>query len=118
MVSARRVPSVSLMVQHILRLAVAAAFAMATVVAAPLITAAYDARDDAQSLDGAAVDQYVIEYLDKTSLPGAAVAITRGTEIVHVAGYGHTSRWSPSTMPSPATGWLPERSTSCLACRR
>ncbi|MEV4056093.1 serine hydrolase domain-containing protein [Amycolatopsis sp. NPDC049688] len=41
------------------------------------------------------VDGYVRAYLDHTGLPGAAVAVTRGTDIVHVAGYGHDAAGTP-----------------------
>ncbi|MBB2912578.1 CubicO group peptidase (beta-lactamase class C family) [Streptosporangium becharense] len=45
----------------------------------------------------AAVDAFVTEYREATGLPGAAVAITRGTEVVHVAGYGETASGDPVT---------------------
>lgn len=87
------------MVHHILHIAMAAAIVLTTA-AAPLITAVDDARD-AAPLDGVAVDRYIMEYLDRTGLPGAAVAVTRGTEIVRVAGYGHDSNGEPITAHSP-----------------
>ncbi|MCP2165581.1 serine hydrolase domain-containing protein [Goodfellowiella coeruleoviolacea] len=43
------------------------------------------------ALNPAEVDRFMADYLDQTGLPGAVVAITRGTEVVHVAGYGHDS---------------------------
>ncbi|WP_220139854.1 serine hydrolase domain-containing protein [Nocardia huaxiensis] len=45
----------------------------------------------APGVDPAAVDRYMSAYLSKSGLPGAAVAITHGTRVVHVAGYGHDS---------------------------
>ncbi|MEV2277101.1 serine hydrolase domain-containing protein [Nocardiopsis sp. NPDC049922] len=48
-----------------------------------------------------AVDAYVHDYLDSSPLPGATVAITRGTEVVHTAGYGADSRGEPMTDDTP-----------------
>jgi len=71
-----------------------------TTPAVPLTTAVDDARDAAR-LDGVAVDRYVTEYLDRTALPGAVVAVTRGPDIQRVAGYGHDSTGAPITAHSP-----------------
>lgn len=49
------------------------------------------ARGAAGPVDTAAVDRFLTDYLARTALPGVAVAITRGTEVVHLAGYGHDS---------------------------
>ena len=43
------------------------------------------------------VDGYVRAYLDHTGLPGAAVAVTYGTDVVRVAGYGHDADGTPIT---------------------
>lgn len=43
------------------------------------------ARDDWASR----VDRFVSAYLNRTGLPGASVAITHGSQVVYVAGYGH-----------------------------
>jgi CubicO group peptidase (beta-lactamase class C family) len=43
------------------------------------------------------VDGYVRAYLDHTGLPGAAVAVTHGTDVVRVAGYGHDATGAPLT---------------------
>ncbi|GGP40930.1 serine hydrolase domain-containing protein [Saccharothrix coeruleofusca] len=45
----------------------------------------------------AAIDAVVQQYRDATGLPGAAVAVTRGTEVVRAAGYGHTPAGDPVT---------------------
>jgi hypothetical protein len=39
----------------------------------------------------AAVNRSLSEQLDAASIPGAAVAITHGDQVVHVAGFGHDS---------------------------
>src|SRR3954451_19814106 len=46
------------------------------------------------------VDGYVRAYLDHTGLPGAAVAITHGADIVRVAGFGHDAAGTPITASS------------------
>ncbi|MDS0139143.1 MULTISPECIES: serine hydrolase domain-containing protein [unclassified Amycolatopsis] len=43
------------------------------------------------------IDSYVRAYLDHTGLPGAAVAITHGDEVVRTAGYGHDAAGAPLT---------------------
>lgn len=42
-------------------------------------------------IDTAAVSRFVEAYRARTGLPGAVVAITRGSRVVHVAGYGRTA---------------------------
>ena len=42
-------------------------------------------------LTPAAIDRFVRDYVKETGLPGAVVAVTRGTRVVHTAGYGHTA---------------------------
>ncbi|WP_110944145.1 serine hydrolase domain-containing protein [Streptomyces niger] len=39
----------------------------------------------------AAVDRYVRDYMARTGLPGAVVAVTKGNRIIRTAGYGHTA---------------------------
>ncbi|MEU0536267.1 serine hydrolase domain-containing protein [Amycolatopsis tolypomycina] len=43
------------------------------------------------------IDGYVRAYLDHTGLPGAAIAITHGDDVVRVAGYGHDAAGNPMT---------------------
>ncbi|MEU8638045.1 serine hydrolase domain-containing protein [Amycolatopsis sp. NPDC048633] len=43
------------------------------------------------------IDGYVRAYLDHTDLPGAAVAVTHGGDVVRVAGYGHDASGTPIT---------------------
>lgn len=47
------------------------------------------------------VDRFVERHLERTGLPGATVAITKGDEIVHTAGYGHDSNGDPLTTEAP-----------------
>ncbi|WP_262391226.1 serine hydrolase [Nocardiopsis sp. CNR-923] len=47
------------------------------------------------------MDTYVHGYLASAPLPGAAVAVTRGTEVVRTAGYGTDSRGEPMTADTP-----------------
>jgi CubicO group peptidase (beta-lactamase class C family) len=46
-------------------------------------------RPPSASLDLAAVDRLIQDGLEASALPGAALAITRGDEVLHVRGYGH-----------------------------
>jgi len=43
------------------------------------------------SIDAASIDAVVRAYRDATRIPGVAVAVTRGRDVVHTAGYGHTA---------------------------
>ncbi|TWP49096.1 beta-lactamase family protein [Lentzea tibetensis] len=43
------------------------------------------------------VDTAVHEYLEATGLPGAAVAVTHGKQVVRIAGYGRTATGEPVT---------------------
>ncbi|MFE3461604.1 serine hydrolase domain-containing protein [Nocardiopsis aegyptia] len=52
-------------------------------------------------LTAEAVDAYVEDYVESSLLPGATVAVTRGTEVVRVAGYGTDSRGEPMTADTP-----------------
>jgi CubicO group peptidase (beta-lactamase class C family) len=64
---------------------VLAALLLATATPAAAVTSAPD------------VDGYVRAYLDHTGLPGAAVAVTHGADVVRVAGYGHDAAGAPIT---------------------
>jgi CubicO group peptidase (beta-lactamase class C family) len=48
-------------------------------------------------IDAAAVDQFLSRELTAASIPGAAVAITRGDQVLHVRGYGFDSHHVPVT---------------------
>ncbi|HEY3505970.1 MAG TPA: serine hydrolase domain-containing protein [Actinocatenispora sp.] len=75
----------------------AAAAAIATLlVGTPAAQAA-----PARPVDGAAVDSLVRDYLDRTGLPGAEVAVTHGRDVVRVAGYGHDSAGRQVTGRTP-----------------
>ncbi|MEU8383142.1 serine hydrolase domain-containing protein [Streptosporangium sp. NPDC048865] len=54
-----------------------------------------------RGIDPASVDRFVNAYREATGLPGVAVAVTRGNEVVHVAGYGHTASGAPVTADTP-----------------
>lgn len=54
-----------------------------------------------RTLDVGAVDSFVIEQMAAADLPGAAVAITRADEVLHVRGFGHDARGEPITGDTP-----------------
>jgi CubicO group peptidase (beta-lactamase class C family) len=51
--------------------------------------------------DPAAIDRYLADSLHATRIPGMAVAIVRGGEAVHAAGYGTDGRGDPVTPRTP-----------------
>ena len=48
-------------------------------------------------VDTASIGAVVAEYRTKTRIPGIAVAVTRGREVIHAAGSGHTATGEPVT---------------------
>lgn len=48
-------------------------------------------------LSATVIDDYMRDYAERTGLPGAMVAVTKGDTVVHVAGYGHTADGEPIT---------------------
>lgn len=52
-------------------------------------------------LSAASVDRYVRAYLERTGLPGAMVAVTKGDQVVLTAGYGHTAAGAAITEDTP-----------------
>ncbi|MDD7942611.1 serine hydrolase [Actinomycetospora lutea] len=95
------------MARTLRRLAAALACAATVLVALPITAppapaatpapAAASAPAATPSPDLAAVDRYLADALPKTGVPGTAVAITRGTDVVHLAGFGTDSRGAPIT---------------------
>lgn len=79
------------------RYAITVILALAAVVFAGLPAAA--AQDD--TIDVEAVDQYVIDSLARTGIRGAAIAITRGTDVLHIRGFGGDSDGTPVTEHTP-----------------
>ncbi|WP_440105820.1 serine hydrolase domain-containing protein [Streptosporangium sp. H16] len=91
-----------------------ASFAAAPFTAASSVPVSSAGTDTAlREIDPAAVDRFVNAYRKSTGLPGVAVAVTRGNEVVHVAGYGRTSSGDPVTADTPmATASLSKSFTS------
>ncbi|RJL31289.1 serine hydrolase domain-containing protein [Bailinhaonella thermotolerans] len=52
-------------------------------------------------LTASAVDAYVKDYMARTGLPGAVVAVTKGDQVVRTAGYGHDAGGKALTEASP-----------------
>jgi hypothetical protein len=59
--------------------------------------AAPAAADGYPPVDLAAVDLVMSDELAAASIPGAAIAITRGDQVLHVRGYGHDADDVPIT---------------------
>ncbi|GGJ85755.1 serine hydrolase [Streptomyces camponoticapitis] len=71
--------------------------------------------DTTAALTPAAVDRFMNDYLDRTGLPGAVVAVTRGNEVVHTAGYGHTAGGRTMTGRTPVPVASLSKSMTALA---
>ncbi|MFG3437518.1 serine hydrolase domain-containing protein [Nonomuraea sp. NPDC047897] len=63
----------------------------------------------------AAVDAFVERYREATGLPGAAVAVTLGTRVIHAAGYGRTASGHPLTADTPMAVASVSKSFTSLA---
>lgn len=110
---ARGVPMLPRMIAR--TLALCAAVALLAGPAAPAASAPVDSATVAATIDAATIDGAVREYLDATGLPGAAVAVTRGSEVVHAAGYGRTPAGAPVTEHTPMAVASVSKSFTALA---
>ncbi|QQQ73575.1 beta-lactamase family protein [Saccharothrix sp. 6-C] len=72
----------------------------------------------APTVDGAAVDAVVRQYREDTALPGVAVAVTHGTEVVRAAGYGHTPDGDPVSEHTTMAAASVSKSFTALAVMR
>jgi CubicO group peptidase (beta-lactamase class C family) len=52
-------------------------------------------------IDPAAIDAFIVANLERTGLPGVALAIIRDDTVVYSAGYGHDSAGAPITPATP-----------------
>ncbi|MFC8824656.1 serine hydrolase domain-containing protein [Streptomyces sp. NPDC057137] len=67
------------------------------------------------ALTPAAIDRFLNDYLEETGLPGAVVAVTRGDDVVHTAGYGHTAGGLTMTGRTPVPVASLSKSMTALA---
>jgi CubicO group peptidase (beta-lactamase class C family) len=75
---------------------------LAGVLLATGVTAAQaSAAPQTGALNASVIDDYMRDYAERTRLPGALVAVTKGDEVVHVAGYGRTAGGEPITKATP-----------------
>ncbi|MFD3484183.1 serine hydrolase domain-containing protein [Streptomyces sp. NPDC058665] len=77
--------------------------------------AAVTAADPAPRLTPGAMDRFMNDYLERTGLPGAVVAVTRGDDVVHTAGYGHTAGGRTMTGRTPVPVASLSKSMTALA---
>lgn len=68
-------------------------------VAGPAAAGAAEKPADGTTQDR--IDTFVSDYLDRHGLPGAAVTVVQGAEVVHEAGYGHDSDGEEITADTP-----------------
>ncbi|MFI6910256.1 serine hydrolase domain-containing protein [Nonomuraea sp. NPDC050394] len=59
------------------------------------------AMGTASADDNLGIDSYVRDYVERTGLPGAMVAVTKGDKVVLTAGYGHTAGGDAITKDTP-----------------
>ncbi|MEW1794927.1 serine hydrolase domain-containing protein [Streptomyces niveus] len=98
--------------------ALVAMFGLAAVALAGLSPTALAAPSAPAALTPAAIDRFMNDYLDETGLPGAVVAVTRGDDIVHTAGYGHTAGGRKMTGATPVPVASLSKSMTALAVMR
>lgn len=67
------------------------------------------------TLTPAAIDRFMNDYLDETGLPGAVVAVTRGDDVMHTAGYGHSAGGRTMTGRTPVPVASLSKSITALA---
>lgn len=70
------------------------------------------------TLNAASIDAYVNAYMERTDLPGAVVAVTRGDQVVHAAGYGHTAAGKAMTARTPMPVASLSKSMTAMAVMR
>lgn len=73
---------------------------------------------EAGDLSASVIDDYMRDYVERTRLPGAVVAVTRGDQVVHVAGYGHTADDEAITKATPMPLASVSKSFTALAVLR
>jgi CubicO group peptidase (beta-lactamase class C family) len=66
-------------------------FLLSTVLLIPLISTCRASSDTVTPLDEQALDRYIQQEVVKNRLPGIAVAIVRGEEVVYLKGFGYAS---------------------------
>ncbi|GAA3147218.1 serine hydrolase domain-containing protein [Nonomuraea roseoviolacea] len=72
----------------------------------------------AGELTAATIDAYMRDYAQRTGLPGALVAVTKGDQVVQVAGYGHTADGQAITKDTPMPLASLSKSFTALAVLR
>lgn len=83
-----------------------------------LILPATPGTAPAADLTPASIDAFVERYRAATGLPGAAVAVARGTRVVHAAGYGTIATGAPVTADTPMAIASLSKSVTSLAVMR
>ncbi|MFD1544815.1 serine hydrolase domain-containing protein [Nonomuraea guangzhouensis] len=68
---------------------------------AALCLAVLPAAPGSPALTPATIDGYIAQYREATGLPGVAVTVTKGKEVIHAAGYGRTATGDPVTADTP-----------------
>lgn len=73
------------------------------------------AHAEPAAFDTDRADAYLARALHDTGLPGLSAVVTRGSEVVHAAGYGHDSEGNPVTADTPMRVASVSKSFTALA---
>ncbi|MGV9302369.1 serine hydrolase domain-containing protein [Nonomuraea sp. NPDC003727] len=96
----------------------ASATAHASAAAGASTTAHASAAPKSADLSASVIDDFMRGYVERTRLPGAVVAVTKGDQVVHVAGYGHTAGGEAITKTTPMPLASVSKSFTALAVLR
>ncbi|MEV0384887.1 serine hydrolase domain-containing protein [Nonomuraea sp. NPDC050643] len=77
-----------------------------------------ESAPQAGELSAGAVDDHLRDYVERTRLPDALVAVTKGDQVVHVAGYGRTAGDEVITKTTPMPLASLSKSFTALAVLR
>ncbi|MEV4751631.1 serine hydrolase domain-containing protein [Streptosporangium sp. NPDC049248] len=56
---------------------------------------------ETDGLSATAIDRHMRDYIERTRLPGALIAVTKGDQVVYTAGYGRTAGGEAITKDTP-----------------
>lgn len=71
--------------------------------------------EKAGGVDRHAIDTYVADYAARAGYPGVAIAVTKGRQVLHAAGYGHDSEGTAVTAATPMPVASVSKSFTALA---
>lgn len=91
------------MLRYVLRMVLIAAIVLLVMLAlqprhsSPTVVRGNMAFAEDSSVTPEGIDSFIVENLQRTGLPGVALAVTKGDTVLYTAGYGHDSSGKPIT---------------------